>query len=149
MKPEYVSRDSGFIALYTKDKNRPSLYMHIFLMYEFNKGISLYNTFKGFKTFYGSNCIFIDNVCYYLFTFVMNNECKNLIKGLFPHETKSLLRLLSFWNSDQEIANKIISNEGTFKFEESEVPEEDYRRGGYDDIQEYIGLRIQKGLTPE
>ena len=50
----------------------------------------------------------------------MNNECKNLIKGLFPHETKSLLRLLSFWNSDQEIANKIISNEGTFKFEENE-----------------------------
>lgn len=136
MKPEYFDKDSGFIGCYTNDINRPQLYFHIFLIYEFTKGIHLYHTFSKFKRFHSSNCIFIDNVCYYEYVFYMGDDkagisidenIKYAIKGFISGSVDSRIRLLDFWKGDEEIETRILCNNCKFSFEEKVVPEEDYR----------------------
>lgn len=136
IKPEYFSKDSGFIGCYTKDINRPYLYFHVFLLYEFDKGLFLYPIYSKFKRFHSSNCIFINNKCYYEYAFYMGDDTVGIhidedieyaMKGFISGSVNSRVRLLDFWKDDEEIKNRILCNNCKFTFEEKTVPEEDYR----------------------
>lgn len=151
MKPEFFDKDSGFIGCYTEDINRPHLCFHIFLLYEFTKGISLYHTFSKFKRFHSSNCIFINNVCFYEYIFCMGedrigmNIDENInyaIKGFISGSVESRVRLLNFWKGDEDIENRILCNNLKFSFEKKIVPEEDYRPPS-----QHSFSRNEEGLT--
>lgn len=151
MKPEFFDKNSGFIGCYTEDINRPYLCFHIFLLYKFDKGISLYFTFKDFENFHSSNCIFINNECFYEYIFCMgdgnigmniNEDIAYAIKGFISASVESRKRLLDFWNGDKDIENRILCNNLKFSFEKNTVPEEDYRPPSL-----HTFARKEEGLT--
>lgn len=154
MKPEYISEKYGFIGCYTKDKNRPYMCCNIFLVYDFDKGIGLYNVFSKFDNFQTSYCIFINTVCKYVYSFKMSKdglgkdvvyEYQTALRGLIPYKKESAISLLSFWSLDKEVSDAILENKGSFKFEEREIPEEDFRKSFYEIVpEEYMGLIITK-----
>lgn len=128
IKCEYISDEYSFVGCYTSDKNNPSEVGHVFLLYEFYKGISLYGIYSNLKNFHSSRCIFINEKAYYLYSFIaVSKELRNITRGIMPYEEKAVKRVLTFWIDDEEITNAILINNISFSFEDREVPEEDYR----------------------
>ena len=70
-------------------------------------------------------------------------EYQTALRGLIPYKKESSILLLSFWNLDKEVSDAILENKGSFKFEEREMPDEDFRKSFYEIVpEEYMGLII-------
>ena len=130
---EDLSKDAGFVDVFTKNINRPYLDKNIFFLYKANdltpQSEVVFAKFRKSPSFVGFENIRVDNKPYRLYTFSITGNSLNKLytKHLKPSSIDDLVTILKYWNvDDKEINNCIL---GTFPYvdaDETSVPEQDY-----------------------
>ena len=130
---EDLSIEAGFIDAYNCDINRPALDDCIFLLYDANKHTEASNKrfskFEKLKTIRSHKIIYVNNKPCSVYAFVIiNNDIRNLLKGLRHTKTSSYTRFVQFWGADDGVVNRyIVFPTEPFNYEARSVPEADYQ----------------------
>mgnify|MGYP007054770753 CR=1 FL=1 len=131
---EDVSPNSGFVAAYTEDINRPYLDNHIFLLYDTEvntiEAMNRYKKFRCLDTLYNYRYVIVNRKHYMIYTFtrVNNKEITNIINTGLVSKHKDALNIYNFWKDlDEDTTRRIFK----LKYSNSielihSVPEEDY-----------------------
>lgn len=132
LKLEDVSKEIGFVDIYTADINRPYLTNHVFLLYKRNmnpKFLSIRKKLEKFDNFHSKRNMKIKDELYVLYCFTINKNIdlvrKNALLGLLKDSKEQICK---FWNfTDVDITDFILGYSFIAdEFKDSFVPEEDF-----------------------
>lgn len=136
---EDISKDYGFVGIYTNDINRPVLDNHTFLMYDLSVN-SKYAyerdiRFRQFTNIYNTKIEMIGGKAYCIYAFTnVNPDIKRLFNGEKPRHINSVVRILSYWRGyDAEVNCAMLTKQPVrIKRTFNQVPEFDYRQGPFE-----------------
>lgn len=122
---------SGFVDAYFEDINKPALVNHIFLMYDNesngNNVAECFNKLFHLDNRYGMRVAYINNKCYYIYSFTINNTIRNLRDGNILLSLNQKKRILDFWGKkDGWVINNVLLGTMYEHPVHSILPEEDY-----------------------
>lgn len=127
-----LTEKAGFIGAYTYNINRPYLDDHIFLMYDANL-VNKYTIDKEIRfskssELYGKEYIRSGGNNYTIYTFIIiENDIKQLLKGLRHKKSSSFARICEFWDGKDKQVNKYLCDLlPELSCSGESVPEEDY-----------------------
>lgn len=129
---EDLDPENGFVGAYNVNMNRPYLDNHIFLLYDYKtneKGVKRDQKFKNSPYLYDWDVIMIKHKPFLLYSFsIVKNSIKMIEKNnkLIPRTDK--FRIYKFWDfKDEDINDFIITQNYKNTFNDSVVPEEDWK----------------------
>ena len=127
-----ISKDTGFVDVYTLDINKPYLTSHIFLLYKAipeNKFFNVVDKLSKFKSLYSKRCIKINGISYILFCFILDCTMKLIRKNCLSMISKDeKLRIGKFWKyEDVDVTDFLLGYYYLREdFKDNVVPEEDF-----------------------
>lgn len=134
LKKEDLDPKIGFSGMYGRDKNKPWLDNHFFLMYEIGKNpVENYKRECRFEKHTNIHTSFIESingVYYKIYVYpIINKDIKEILEtGEKPRHIESVNRILLFWlGNDAEISNFMLASAPKRASRIGEcVPEYDY-----------------------
>lgn len=126
-----ISLDSGFCGMATKDKNRPYLDNHIFLIYSIkmtNKAIAVRKKLESLGIHNKIDCK-INGESYRIFCFpIIGKTIPTLMSNIIGLTDNETLQVYKFWKFTDDDINRKMVDITYFPelFKESIVPEFDY-----------------------
>jgi hypothetical protein len=134
LKKEDLDQNIGFVGMYGKDKNRPWLDNHFFLIYDIGKNpTENYKRecrFEKHTNIYDSSIQQINGKYYKIYVYpILNKDIKETLEtGEKPRHIENINRILLFWlGHDLEVSNFILANAPKRASRVGEcVPEYDY-----------------------
>ena len=127
-----ISNDAGFVDGYLYDINKPQDDDCIFLMYKADtdniKAVRREDKFKKSPYIKNKRFIYLDHVCYIVYTFsILNNDVRLIKQNLPISSINDTFRILSFWEGKDESVNRaIVWTSEPYTMQTEMVPEEDY-----------------------
>lgn len=127
-----ISTESGFVDAFSYDINRPSITNCIFLMYDAKCKNSQFGMtdykLRNLPECRSKKISTINGKPYAIYAIViMDNDIKNLLKGLRHTKTSSYTRFVQFWGATDGMVNRyIVCPTEAFACQATSVPEEDY-----------------------
>ena len=129
-----LSKKAGFCGAFVKDKNRPGLDNHIFLMYDISNPTEENHKrearFRKQTNIYSEKVVFIKGIPYKIYAYPrLNSDINYTLKHkLGPKYIKNTLRVMKFWNfTDEELDRFLLSDRlSKLEYKCKTIPEADY-----------------------
>lgn len=140
------SKESGFVGLYTRDKDNP-IEGYIYLLYDFSKRTEQMNKtyvkLSYLKSLRKSFIRYINGVAHDVFCFVVPDSYKTLYHGLTYLTGGQKLDVIKFWESID--VTRMVLDLNPIQIEYMyEMPPNDYQPSIYEVFKKY-GIKNNKG----
>lgn len=138
---------AGFIDSFTKDPDKPSGDVELFLVYDDTKRNDFVTDrmrrFEKSKYIKRSYVKYVNNNPYFIYSFYIKPEVKKLYSGIMSLNTVQKAQILQFWGPFDTTVNSLLSNQALVFDTEHLMPLEDYRESPF----EKKGLTVTKKGT--
>ena len=148
-----ISKESGFIKMYTTDKNYPQTEHCFMLMYDSSvntkESLARFCKFATLPTIKYTRSIKIEDEHYTVYTFIKNPKYRihinNILRGNISSSIDYVNRYLDFWKDTPWLPEVVsaLMYLSPIPIETRELPEEDY----YPDIIEMNDIKLKNQLV--
>lgn len=144
---EDVSKEAGFVGLYTEDIDNPEL-GYVYLVYDdtvrTEDSCERAVRFAGFREIVKQYTKIVNSTPLLVYKFWYRPDIKELMSGTIRLNANQKIRILQFWGLDDSFAKTCVSNVAFSHRPTLKIPANDYRMTFYDKWKSLYELGVQQ-----